>query len=241
MKYTRDELLKFKEKFTEKPMHFESIHKIFNKNSVIVSNFWKPNSVITSEQEKIKKNSFNILNKLSLENFSNLTKSLVSLLQQTNDDMIKLFIKQMINKCANEKTYISLYVELYTVLKDNINYFHEYFLETLQKLYESFEGDKTYRLGLLTLIMRMYNKGIIKEYIIHLCLKQYFEKKMFEEICILFSTCGKNLDHERAQNYNKVKYFSVLETETKNKENGMRICFKILDLLNLYQNNWVRI
>jgi hypothetical protein len=239
-KYTRDELLMLKEKFIEKPMHFESIYKIFNKNS-IVSKFWKPNSDITSEQEKIKKNSFNILNKLSLKNFSNLTNSLISLLQETNDDMIKMFIKQMINKCANEKRYISLYVELYTVLKDHINYFYEYFLETLQEMYESFEGNKTYHLGLLTLIMTMYNKGIIKEYIIHQCLKQYFEKKMFEEICILFSTCGKNLDHERAKKFNKVKYFLVLEAEKENKENGMRVCFKIQDLLNLYQNNWVRI
>jgi len=241
MKYTRDELLMLKEKFTEKPMHFESITKIFNKNSIIVSKFWKPNTVITSEQEKIKKNSFNILNKLSLENFSNLTKSLISLLEQTNDEMIKLFIKQMITKCANEETYISLYVELYNILKDHINYFHEYFLETLQHLYESFEGDKSYRNGLLTLILNMYNKCIIKEYIIHQCLKQYFEKKMFEEICILFTNCGKNLDHEKAKKYNKITYFSILEQESSNKENGMRICFKIQDLLSLYQNNWVRI
>ena len=61
---------------------------------------------------------------------------------------------------------------------------------------------------------------------------------MFEEICILFSTCGKNLDHERAKKFNKVKYFLVLEAEKENKENGMRVCFKIQDLLNLYQNNW---
>jgi hypothetical protein len=240
-KYTRDELLIFKEKFTEKPIHFESIHDIFNMNSNIVSKFWKPNNVITSEQEKVKKHSFNILNKLSLENFSNLTKSLITLLQQTNDEMIKMFIKQMINKCANEKTYISLYVELYTVLKNNVNYFHEYFLETLQQLYESFEGDKAYRFGLLTLIINMYNKGIIKEYIIHQCLKQYFEKKMFEDICILFTSCGKNLDHQKAKDYNKTKYFDLLEKEANNKKNGMRICFKIQDLLKLYQNNWVRI
>ncbi len=97
MKYTRDELLIFKKKFIEKPIHFENIHKIFKKSEVN-STYWKPNTIITTEQEKIKKHSFNILNKLSLENFSNLTKSLIVLLKQTNDDMIKLFIKQMILK-----------------------------------------------------------------------------------------------------------------------------------------------
>lgn len=241
MKYTRDELLKWKDKFTEKPIHFESIHKIFRRDSsILVPKFWKPNTVITSEQEKIKKNTFNILNKLSLDNFSKLHKSLIVLLQQTNDEMIKLFIKQIILKCANEKTYNSLYVELYDSLKPEIKYFHEYFLETLQNLYEAFDGDKSYRLGLLSLILNLYKKGIIKEYIIHRCLKQFFKKKMFEEICFLLTECGKYLDHAKAKQYNKIHYFNVLQRESANKENGMRICFKIQDILDLYHNNWVR-
>lgn len=243
MKYTRNELLILKEKFTEKPINFDSIHDIFNKNSTIISQFWKPNNVIISEQEKIKKNSFNLLNKLTLENFSKLNESIVSLLQQTNDDMVKLFIKQMILKCVNEKTYNSLYVELYDSLKDKITYFHEYFLETLQELYdgENQKNDKLYRMGLLSLIINLYKKGILKEYIIHLCLQQYSEKKMFEEICILLTECGKYLDHSLAKKYNQVKYFNVLKEESKKKENGMRICFKIQDLLTLYKNNWVKL
>ena len=238
--YTRDELLSLKKQFLEKPIHFDQIHAIFKKENGNVSKFWKPNTVITSEQEKIKKNSFNILNKLSLDNFSKLNQSLITLLHQTNEEMIKLFIKQMIYKCANEKTYNHLYVELYNSLKPEILFFHEYFLETLQGLYESFEGDKIYRLGLLSLIMNLYKKGIIKEYIIHQCLKQYFEKKMFEEVCILLTECGKYLDHEKAKKYNQHYYFSVLQKEAKNKENGMRICFKIQDVLDLYEKNWVR-
>lgn len=243
MKYTRNELLVLKEKFTEKPINFDSIHDIFKKETQIVSQFWKPNNVITSEQEKIKKNSFNLLNKLTLENFSNITESIITLLQQTNDDMVKLFIKQMILKCVNEKTYNSLYVELYDSLKDKIIHFHEYFLETLQELYEgeNQKDDKLYRFGLLSLIINLYKKGILKEYIIHLCLQQYFEKKMFEEICMLLTECGKYLDHSLAKQYNQVKYFNILKEESQNKTNGMRICFKIQDLLSLYENNWVKI
>lgn len=241
MKYTRDEMLTFKKKFTEKPIHFENIHKIFKK-SEMNSQFWKPNTIITTEYDKIKKHSFNILNKLSLENFSNLTKSLIVLLKQTNDEMIKLFIKQMILKCINEKTYNSLYVELYDSLKTEIQYFHEYFLEILQELYENQEKqDKIYRFGLLSLIMNLYKKGILKEYIIHRCLKEYFEKNMFEEICILFSECGKYLDHSIAKQYNKKHYFNILEQESKKSSNGLRLCFKIEDLLNLYRNNWIKI
>lgn len=239
MKYTRDELLCFKTKFVEKPIHFDNIHKIFKcdtQNTI----YWKPNSVITSEYDKIKKNSFNILNKLSLDNFSKLSKSLVLLLQKTNKQMIQLFITEMINKCAYEKTYNHLYVELYDVLKNEILYFHEYFLETLQSLYESPNGDKIYKLGLLFLIMNLYKKGILTEYIIHHCLKQMFEKKMFEEICILFTECGKYLDHSLAKEYNKKTYFDCLINESHNKENGMRICFKIQDLLDLYKKNWSR-
>lgn len=238
MKYTRNELLVLKEKFTEKPINFDSIHDIFKKN--IISKYWKPNNIITSEQEKIKKNSFNLLNKLTLENFSKLNESIIILLQETNDEMIKLFIKQMILKCINEKTYNSLYVELYNSLKNKIDYFHENFLETLQELYENKENkDKIYQFGLLFLIINLYKKGIIKEYIIHLCLEQYFEKKMYEEICLLLTECGKYLDHSLAKKYNKVKYFDILKKESIKKENGMRICFKIEDLLTLYENNWI--
>ena len=240
MKYTRDDLLKFKIQFLDKPNHFESIHDIFNKEKVVASKHWKPNSVITSEHDKIKKNTFNILNKLSLDNFSKLNKSLVNILQQTNVEMVRLFIKQMILKCANEKTYNHLYVELYNSLKSEISFFHEFFLETLQELYESPEGDKHYHLGLLSLIINLYKKGILKEYIIHGCLKQYFEKKMFEEICILFTECGRYLDHADAKKYNEDMYFQILREESSNNDNGMRICFKIQDILSLYKNNWLR-
>ena len=216
MIYTRDELLRLKDQFTEKPMHFENIHKIFSKTQENTTS-WKPNSVIISEHDKIKKNSFNILNKLSLDNFSKLSQSLIELLKQTTDEMVKLFIKQMIYKCIQETRYNYLYVELYDCLQKELLYFHEYFLETLQECYEN-EQDKTNRLGLLSLIMNLYKKGIIKEYIIHHCLKEYFEKNMFEEICILFTECGKLLDHKRAKPYNYKNYFKMLETESMNKK-----------------------
>ena len=240
MIYTRDELLIYKTQFTDVPIHFEKIHDIFSKEK-IVSKFWKPTDVITSEHDKIKKNSFIILNKLTLENFPKMCNSLVSLLKQTTSEMVCLFIRQMILKCANEKTYNHLYVELYSHLKTELLHFHEHFLETLQKMYESTDGDKIYYKGLLVLIINLYKKGIIKEYIIHnCCLKQFFEKKMFEEICLLFTECGKYLDHNDAKNYNSHHYFDKLRIEADNKENGMRICFKIHDLLELYENNWVR-
>lgn len=240
MKYTRNQLFVLKEKFIEKPINFDSIHCIFNQNSH-VSQYWKPNNIITSEQEKIKKNSFNFLNKLTLNNLAKISESIETLLKQTNNNMIKLFIKQLILKCVNEKTYNSLYVELYDSLKDKILYFHEYFLETLQELYEKEPQDKLYHFGLLTLIINLYKKGILKEYIIHMCLTKYLEKKMFEEICFIFSQCGKYLDHSLAKAYNKKKYFDFLQKESNIKENGMRICFKIQDLLTLYKKNWIKI
>lgn len=169
-----------------------------------------------------------------------MSKSLLLLLKQTNEEMISLFIKQMIDKCATEKTYNSLYVELYNYLKPEINNFEEHFLERLQELYEQKTDDELYSKGIMILIINLYKKGIIKEFIIHDCLKQYFEKKMFENICILFTECGKYLDHSKAKIYNKTKYFDKLYTESLNKDNGMRICFKIQDLLTLYENKWLR-
>lgn len=239
MRYSRDQLLMLKSEFIEKPKNFDKIYEIFNKE-IKTSKFWKPNEIITNEHEKIKKNTFNILNKLSLENFSKMSKSLLLLLKQTNDEMISLFIKQMIDKCATEKTYNSLYVELYNYLKPEINNFEEHFLERLQELYEQKTDDELYSKGIMILIINLYKKGIIKEFIIHDCLKQYFEKKMFENICILFTECGKYLDHSKAKIYNKTKYFDKLYTESLNKDNGMRICFKIQDLLTLYENKWLR-
>ncbi len=236
-RYTREQLLILKEKFTEKPFDFDKIHSIFKQHSNL-SQYWKPNNIITSEHEKIKKNSFNFLNKLTLNNISIISHSIESLLQETNDEMIQLFIKQLILKCINEKTYNSVYVELYNSLKNKFLNFQEYFLETLQTLYEVHFQDKILRLGLLSLIINLYKKGIIQEYIIHMCLNQYVENKMFEEICFILSKCGHYLDHSNAKKYNKKKYFDFLLIESKNKENGMRICFKIQDLLTLYNNNW---
>jgi hypothetical protein len=58
MKFTRNELLEYKQKFTDKPENFDAIMSIFNKNSQTQSSFWKPNGVIVSEEEKIKKKYF---------------------------------------------------------------------------------------------------------------------------------------------------------------------------------------
>jgi hypothetical protein len=234
MKFTRNELLEYKQKFTDKPENFDAIMSIFNKNSQSQSSFWKPNSVIVSEEEKIKKNTFNILNKLTLDNFEKLQQSLIKILQNTNTNMIKFFIQQMITKCINEKTYNSLYVDLYISLKNEIPYFHDFFLEILQEIYENINNN-----GILVLIINLYKKQILNEYIIHNCLKQLFENQDYEKICILLSECGKELNHEKAKEYNKINYFNKLVAESLNTEkNGFRICFKIQDLLELYKNNW---
>lgn len=239
MKYSREELLELKGQYTSILDNFDKIHDIFNKTS-IESKYWKPNGVITNEYDKIKKHTFNILNKLTLDNFPKMSTLLSTLLHETTPEMVQIFIHQMIVKCVNEKTYNHLYVELYIFLKDEIEYFYEYFMDTLQELYFDTTKNNIFKRGLLMLIINLYKKHILNEVLIHHCLEEYFQHKNFEFICLIFEECGKYLNHEKAKEYNKKHYFDILENEMNNHQNGMKICFKIQEIIELYKNNWTR-
>ncbi|XP_058493906.1 eukaryotic translation initiation factor 4 gamma 1-like [Solea solea] len=110
-----------------------------------------------------------------------------------------------------------------------------------EELEEARDKARRRSLGNMKFIGELFRLKMLKEPIMHKCVKILLKKhdeEPLECLCKLLSTIGKDLDHLKAKSHID-KYFNQIDKIIKERKTSSRIRFKLLDLMDLRKSNWV--
>ncbi|KAI8347223.1 armadillo-type protein [Mortierella sp. GBAus27b] len=99
-------------------------------------------------------------------------------------------------------------------------------------------------LGLIHFLGELFKVQMLTEKIMHKCVKKLLanvkdpEEEEIEGLCVLMTTIGLQLDHEKARSHMDV-YFSRMVELTKNTKLPNRIRFMVQGVIDLRANKWV--
>lgn len=231
---------------------------IFIEPLIKSENAWKLIKSV-DENEIILKNVKGILNKLSKDNFTNLSKKLYDI-DIDNHQLVRDVIEFIFTKAINEPCFGEVYAELCKCLStknycDNTLNFKREILAQCQKEFEKekIETDdillisnlKRKSLGNISFVGELFNQNMISDSVIFHCIDNLITKineiskkgENIECLCKLVTKTGYKMDklHKQRIDY----YFKILETISNDKINDFRSRFMIKDVLDLRKRKWV--
>lgn len=237
---------------------------------VTVANKWRQEkinnelSIIDQFKENINSN----LNKISEKNFEIIKNNIIKLIDSENKEYRDILLELIFVKTISESQFSNIYVKLIKefnkiygisfkkILFTKINNFYNENISlnlntqnvSYNKLCE-INKLKLKLIGIFIFISEFYKQNIIKLDIIikyvNILLENINTSDNYEKYIECFSELIINIG-EKIENENK-KYFqseiiSKIEKIINNKKKYNSRCrFKLLDLIDLYKNNWVKI
>lgn len=116
--------------------------------------------------------------------------------------------------------------------------------EILTEEYYAAQKKKRRGLGLIQFIGELFKGGMLKENIMHGCIRRLLanvespEEEETESLCKLMTTIGRQIDHERAEHYVNT-YMERMAVLSKNEELPSRIRYMVQDVIDLRKDKWV--
>jgi translation initiation factor 4G len=262
--YTRDFLLKLKDKNTNVPRGMVIPSELIVAPAKAAPAVLKPSG---ETRETYYRNILSLLNKLTPENFSAISEKLISTTYSAMDyldDSIQFLtsvVEVIFEKAVKEPRYADLYSQLCVSYSTHPHYtpttnsFKKLLLQKCQQEFESppqtiesttlDEEEIKNRLtdrnnGVPQFIGALFLHGLIGEKIIHYCLRTLLsgDESDLLKFASLMMLIGKTIDQPKAKVLMDA-YFVKIESLSKSKDISIRMRFKLADVVDLRKNNWL--
>ncbi|XP_036408817.1 eukaryotic translation initiation factor 4 gamma 1-like [Megalops cyprinoides] len=227
-------------------------------------NAWKPASKMqvrggedrgAEDREEVKTKELfgrvrSILNKLTPEMFQQLVKQMIELTIDTAERLTGV-VDIIFEKAISEPHFSGTYANMCHCLRElnvptssnaaiMLN-FRSLLLNFCRMEFEKVNKDHRRSLGNVKFISELYRVDMVKEAIVHMCITTLLENRSEEALeclCCLLSNVGRKLEFENSKP-RVDQYFRQVEWIVKEGKTTSRIRFKLQDLMDLRQNNWV--